>query len=187
MSKMCDDTKMQELLQAMQGQEDQIERVDAMLDEFPGDGRLHFLRGSMLIGKGRLIEAHRALTRAVTLAPDLAIARFQLGFFQLTSGEAENALETWGRLDRLPDGHYLRKFVDGLRCLIRDDFSNTIDNLQQGIAFNQENPPLNRDMQLIIDECRPLVDAARASEESGEAASETSLILQQFTKRPNLH
>jgi tetratricopeptide (TPR) repeat protein len=187
MSTICGDEKMQELAQAMQADEDQMERVEALLDEFPEDARLHFLRGSMLIGKGRLIEAHRALSRAVALAPDFDIARFQLGFFQLTSGEAENALETWGRLDRLPDGHYLRKFVEGLRCLIRDEFANTIETLQQGIALNQENPPLNRDMQLIVDQCRPLLAGARTVDESGESASETSLILQQFTNRHNLH
>jgi tetratricopeptide (TPR) repeat protein len=187
MSIMCDDQKMQELVAAMQADEDPIERIDALLNEFPEDARLHFLRGSNLIGKGRLIEAHRALSRAVTLAPDFAIARFQLGFFQLTSGEAENALETWGRLDRLPDGHYLRKFVDGLRCLIRDDFAGTIENLKQGIALNQENPPLSRDMQLIIDSCRPLLAGRSAVDTDGEAASETSLILQQFTNRSKLH
>jgi tetratricopeptide (TPR) repeat protein len=185
MSIHCDDAKMQELVQAMQADEDQLERVDALLSEFPEDARLHFLRGSMLIGKGRLIEAHRALSRAVQLAPDFAIARFQLGFFQLTSNEAEKALETWGRLDRLPDGHYLRKFVDGLRCLIRDDFKGAIENLEQGIALNQENPPLSRDMNLIIERCRPLLSGV-AQTESGDATSETALILSQFTNR-NLH
>jgi tetratricopeptide (TPR) repeat protein len=186
MSTLCDEQKMQELVAAMQADEDQSERIDSLLEEYPEDARLHFLRGSILIGKGRLIEAHRALSRAVTLAPDFAIARFQLGFFQLTSGEAENALETWGRLDRLPDGHYLRKFVDGLRCLIRDDFKGTIESLEQGIALNQENPPLSRDMQLIIDRCRPLL-AGAAAHADGDAASETSLILQQFTNRSKMH
>jgi tetratricopeptide (TPR) repeat protein len=189
MTQMCDDDKMAELVTAIQADEDQVERIDKLLGDFPEDARLHFLRGSILIGKGRLIEAHRALSRAVTLAPEFDIARFQLGLFQLTSGEADSALETWGRLDRLPDGHYLRTFVDGLRCLIRDDFAGAIDKLSQGIALNQENPPLNRDMQMLIDQCRPLLNGAAASPagDNAEAASETSLILQQFANRKNLH
>jgi len=186
MPAMCDEATMQQLVEAMQAGQDQLERVSALLEEFPEDARLQFLHGSMLISAGRLIEAHRALSRAVALAPDFAIARFQLGFFQLTSGEAEHALETWGRLDRLADGHYLRKFVDGLRCLIRDDFTGAIEQLQQGAALNEENPPLNRDMQLIIDQCRSLLARERAADQSGEAASETSLILQQFANK-NLH
>ena len=188
MSNQCSDERMQALvrdMQSPQNQVDPIERIDKLLAEFPEDARLHFLRGSNLIGNGRLIEAHRSLSRAVAIAPDFAIARFQLGFFQLTSGEAENALETWGRLDRLPDTHYLRKFVDGLRCLIRDDFHGAIDALRAGILLNQEIPPLSRDMQLIIDRCLPLL--AKGHDDGETAASETSLILQQFTNRPSTH
>jgi hypothetical protein len=185
MENLCSEEKLQALVQDMQsGQPDPIERIDTLLVEFPEDPRLHFLRGSNLIEKGRLIEAHRSLSRAVSIAPDFAIARFQLGFFQLTSGEPENALETWGRLDRLPDGHYLRKFVDGLRCLIRDDFAAAIVNLRDGIELNEENPPLNRDMQLLIDTCAPLAGAAPDDHLEG-AASETSLILKQFSGRTN--
>ncbi|MGE0828005.1 MAG: tetratricopeptide repeat protein [Hyphomonadaceae bacterium] len=180
MSALCDEESLQALVRDMQTHpETDLERIDALLAQFPDDPRLLFLRGSNLISKGRLIEAHRAMTRAVTLAPDFDIARFQLGFFQLTSGEADNALETWGRLDRLPDTHYLRVFVDGLRRLIRDDFAGAIESLERGILANQENPPLSRDMQLIIDRCQPLL---HGQAEDG-AESETSLILQHFVSR----
>lgn len=182
---LCGDQEMQDLLNTMAQEGDAVERAEALLQDFPDDARLHFLRGSMLIGKGRLIEAHQSLSRAVALAPEFDIARFQLGFFQLTSGEAEKALDTWGRLDRLPDAHYLRKFVDGLRCLIRDDFAGAIERLKAGIALNQENLPLNNDMALIIRECEPLL-AGAAKDAGGEATSQTSLILQRFTDRSNM-
>lgn len=179
MTGLCDDERLQALVTDLQaGSSDPILRIDEVLADYPEDFRLHFLRGSHLIGAGRLIEAHRALKRAVTLAPDFAIARFQLGFFELTSGEADSALETWARLDRLPEGHYLRKFVDGLRCLIRDEFDAAIANLREGIALNQENPPLNNDMQMIIDQCGALL--TRKIDEAGDAVSETSLLLKRF-------
>lgn len=181
MALLCDEAALQDLLTAMRSApNDQVERIDQLLTQFPEDARLHFLRGSTLAGVGRYIEAHQSLNRAVQLAPDFAIARFQLGFFQLTSGETANALDTWGRLDGLPEGHYLRKFVDGLRCLIRDEFAGVIQNLSEGIVLNTENPPLNNDMQLIIDRCRPLAAQAR---DGGEPGSETALILQQFAQR----
>lgn len=183
MSTLCSEDALQGLVQDVQSsdQSGAIDRVDALLLAFPEDPRLHFLKGSMLISAGRLIEAHRAMSQAVTLAPDFAIARFQLGFFQLTSGEPENALETWGRLDRLPDDHYLRKFVDGLRCLIRDDFPGAIAHLADGIALNQENPPLNNDMGLLIDKCRDLAQTNALARDDGPV-SETSLILRQFAR-----
>lgn len=181
MSDLCPDQRVGALVQAMQSDDaDCLLLIDALLDEFSGDPRLHFMRGSYLIGAGRMIEGYDGLSRAVELAPDFAIARFQLGFFQLTSGEAENALATWGRLDLLPERHYLRKFVDGLRCLIRDEFAAAVEHLRAGMALNDENPPLNDDMQLIIERCGSL--ASKPAEASD--VSETSLILSQFTRRP---
>lgn len=179
----CPDEKMNDLVQAMQSQESgATAQIEQLIAQYPEDARLYFLHGSNMAGAGRLIEAHDALQRAVKLAPDFAIARFQLGFFLLTSGEADNALEVWGRLDRLPNSHYLRKFVDGLRCLIRDDFEGAVTSLREGMVLNDENPPLNRDMQLIIDQCTPLASAE--ANDTSDATSETAMILRQFSRTP---
>jgi len=182
MTNQCDQSQLQELLDLYKTEApERIEATQALIVAFPEDARLYFMLGSTLIGEGRLIEGHAALARAVDLAPDFAIARFQLGLFQLTSGEADNALGTWGRLDRLHDGHYLRHFVDGLRALIRDEFSTCIEHLRAGIALNTENPPLNTDMGLIIGKCE---ETQAASQAPGEVPmTETALILQQFSQR----
>lgn len=183
MTKLCDEAALSALVQSVQSAPaGQLDRLDALLADFPEDARLHFLRGSLLIGDGRLIEGHQALVHTVALAPDFAIARFQLGLFQLTSGEADNALETWARLDRLADGHYLRRFVDGLRCLIRDDFAGAVQNLRDGIGRNTENPPLNNDMQILIDRCAPPLDTP---DDTVSSVSETSFILKQFMSPKN--
>lgn len=181
MTPLCDEATLQAYVEDSQaGKVEGTTRVDELLARFPEDARLHFLRGSMLIGEGRHIEGHDGLARAIALAPDFAIARFQLGLFELTSGEADKALDTWGRLDRLPDNHYLRQFVDGLRCLIRDDFMGAVVQLRAGIALNEENAPLNHDMQLVIDRCESILAGGKEGAEG--AVSETSLILQHFTK-----
>lgn len=182
MTNQCDESRLQVLLGLYSTEAPQrIEATQKLIGEFPDDARLHFMLGSTLIGDGRLIEGHAALTRAVELQPDFAIARFQLGLFQLTSGEADNALDTWGRLDRLPEGHYLRRFVDGLRALIRDEFARCVEHLRAGIALNTENPPLNNDMRLIIEKCEEIETRPNASSEA--PMTETALILQQFTHR----
>jgi tetratricopeptide (TPR) repeat protein len=182
MPQFADDATMEDLTRGVaQAPGEQVSRIETLLLAYPDDARLHFLRGSILIGEKRFIEAHQSLSRAVALAPDFAIARFQLGFFQLTSGEADAALETWGRLDRLPDAHYLRKFVDGLRCLVRDDFTGAIGALSEGIALNHENPPLSRDMTLLIEKCREHI--AQRGEQDGEPISATALLLRQFPPR----
>lgn len=181
---MCDEAELQTLMHAMQtNAADELARADELIAAHPTDPRLHFLRGSILASIGRSIEAMPALRKAVELAPDFAIARFQLGFFELTSGEAASALSTWGPLALLNEAHYLRRFVAGLTHLIRDEFQATIENLEQGILLNEENPPLNHDMQLIIDRVRSLHE----SHEPTDQASATSLLLDQFSDRTKLH
>jgi Flp pilus assembly protein TadD len=176
---LCPDEEMALLLEAMQSDApDEIARAEQLIDTYPEDPRLHFLRGSALAGMGRAIEAHAALSRAVELAPEFILARFQLGFFELTSGEAGRALATWGPLDAIPQDHYLAHFVRGLRHLIRDEFASAIAALRDGQAVNTENPPLNRDMQLIIDECTPLAEGAAPAHL--DEASATSVLLGQF-------
>jgi tetratricopeptide (TPR) repeat protein len=182
MDGLCGDAELQELMESMQSDSgDELEHTDRLIASHPDDPRLHFLRGSVLASIGRPIEALPALRRAVELAPDFTIARFQLGFFQLTSGEAANALSTWGPLAMLPEQNYLRMFVAGLTHLIRDEFSEAIAQLRAGIAANDENPPLNRDMQLIVDQTGALAAGNRGEESEGEAASATSFLLDQLS------
>lgn len=181
MNGLCTEEELQTLVNAIQNDEaTDIAQVDKMIRTYPDDPRLHFLRGSILAGIGRHIEAMPALSRAVELAPDFAIARFQLGFFQLTSGEAAEALGTWGPLALLPETHYLRKFVGGLTHLIRDEFREADAQLREGISVNQENLPLNRDMQLILDQIQTLM-ADAAAKPGGESASATSFLLDQLS------
>lgn len=183
MTNLCGDTELQELMRAMRSdQMDELQLADRLLADYPDDPRLHFLRGSMLAGIGRPIEAMLALKKAVELAPDFPIARFQLGFFQLTSGEAADALSTWGPLALLPEGSYLRMFVAGLTHLIRDEFEQSVEQLRAGIEANDENLPLNNDMQLIIDQTSSLMANAAIGEDDG-TASATSFLLDQLSGR----
>jgi len=184
--KLCDDQTLQDLVTAIQsGANDEIERTDRLLVEYPDDGRLHFLRGSLLAGIGRSIEALSALRKAVELAPDMSIARFQLGFFLLTSGDPEEALSVWGPLALLPDDHYLRLFVGGLTHLIRDEFGDAVRLLEEGIGANQENPALNGDMGLIIEQVGKL--SAKAQGDSADDVSATSVLLGQFAPNRTRH
>ena len=172
------------LVQLQQDSSSGTARLDELTRRFDGDARLHFLKGSMLAGSGDYPRARDEMRRAVDLAPDFAIARFQLGFLLLTSAEPITAQEAWGPLHGLPARHYLRHFVQGLCHLIRDEFGETIRELELGIAVNQENPPLNNDMRLILAEVRkkPLTNPNGPAE-----ASSAQLLLQQAMLRSTRH
>lgn len=177
---LCDDSELQQLIAAIQSDDgNDLVEVDRLLARFPEDPRLLFMKGSILASKQMAIQAHEALARAVALAPDFHIARYQLGFFELTSGEADRALSTWGPLLRLAEDHYLRRFVEGLTHLVRDEFASAIAELEAGLALNRENKPLNNDIKLILVECRKLAAEGAGDGNDGDLSA-TSLLLGQF-------
>jgi hypothetical protein len=155
-----------------------MSELDMALHEYPKDARLHFLKGSLLAGRQDYAAARDAMGRALALAPGYHVARFQLGFLLLTSGEAIAAQDVWGPLHALPPDHYLRLFTDGLGHLIRDDFAETVKVLEKGIALNKENPPMNRDMQLIIEQARE-----KMGRQDGPVSS-VDFLLQQAALKP---
>ncbi len=180
----CSESDIDGVTRAMDvSSEDGLRQTERLIAQFPNDARLHFLKGSMLVTLGRPIEAHASLCLAVHLAPDFSLARFQLGLFELTSGEADQALRSWEPLGALAEDHYLRFFVTGLTHLIRDEFAECVVWLRKGITRNQENQPLNRDMQMVIDQCTPLIDSKSAPVMADERGSETSFLLRQLTGR----
>lgn len=178
---LCNDSELQTLIAAIQGDDmGDLPEVDRLLARFPDDPRLHFMRGSILAGRQQPILAHHALARAVELAPDFHLARYQLGFFELTSGEADHALATWGPLLRLAEDNYLRCFVEGLIHLVRDEFDGAIAEMEKGIALNQENEPLNNDIRLLLAECHKLATGGPPAADGESDLSATSLLLGQF-------
>lgn len=176
---LASDAEIAELVRAIEsidtGEE---EKVGALIARYPEDPRLHFMQGSIFAGKGRAIEAHKAMSRALDLAPAFALARYQLGFFEMTSGEPERALSTWGPLLAAPHDNYLRVFVEGMTHLIRDEFAEAIGRFETGIALNDENQPMNNDIRLLIAECRKLIEQNEAGRD--DELSATSLLLSRF-------
>jgi hypothetical protein len=170
------------LVRIAQDQDGGVAEVGRVLGDFPNDPSLLFLYGSLAAGQRDYATACDAMRRAIDVAPAFHIARFQLGLLLLTSGEAITAQETWGPLHSLPSGHYLRVFVNGLHRLILDDFSEAVRLLEEGIALNHENAPMNRDMQMIVDEVR-----SKQMTGGPEGTSSVDLLLRQAALKPTKH
>jgi tetratricopeptide (TPR) repeat protein len=181
---LCPEDQLAEVVQRIGADEgNDTSELDVLLVSYPEDPRLHFLRGSLLAAGREYAAAVKAMRRAVEAAPDYAIARFQLGFLLLTSGEAHAAQEAWGPLHGLAAEHYLRRFVEGLTHLIHNRFDDAIDCLLDGIRRNEENPPMNGDMRLIVDEVRRKM----ADADSMAALSPAHLLLQQSALKSTKH
>lgn len=153
----CDDRTLAEAGQLMASpSEAASSALDALVARFPRDARLAFLQASMRVSTGQLVAAHEAFERTLQLAPNFALARYQYGFFLLTSGQVSGALEIWGPLDQLPDGDPLRHFIEGMRCLVRDDFDGVRNHFLLGISANTTNEPMNNDIRLLLTQIEAL-------------------------------
>lgn len=139
--------------------------LDGLIGKWPLDPRLHFLQGSVLAGLQRYEEGRKAMARALEIAPDFALARFQLGFLDFTSGHAVDAIGVWNPLGQLSADEPLRLFAEGLSQLAVDNFPEARRLLQQGMMHNRDNPLINADMQLILDEIEqlPIADGGNDS------------------------
>lgn len=160
-----------------------LARLDELLMDYAGDPELHFLRGSVLAGLGRFGEAQDALAVAARIAPDYLIARFQLGLLQLTSGDTSTAAATWAPLQSLDEDHALRLFANGLLHMAGDEFSEAVRLIKAGMDRNVAYPPLNGDMQMVLDQ----IAAPTETPPPGEEISSAHFLLQQYASKPTRH
>ncbi|NJM51317.1 MAG: hypothetical protein HC843_10995 [Sphingomonadales bacterium] len=190
---LCPDDELSKILELVGHDDDGgLKSIDDSLRRFALDPRLHFLRGSLLAGLQRYDEGRTAMARAIEIHPDYALARFQLGFLDFTSGRLVEAIGVWTLLFDLPDDEPLKLFAQGLINLSQDKFGECKKLLEKGISLNIANPVMNNDMQLILDEIVDLKDVQSEIEEQGartesrtvveedQAVSATSLLLKQF-------
>lgn len=124
-----------------------------------------FLLGAELAEERRYQEAETAYATAVTLDPQFAIARFELGVLQLTSGRPAVALVTWQALLALPEDDPLHLFVRGYAALVRDAFGEALHYFHAGMAANTANPPLNTNINLLVQKIEALQQAQAEPEQ----------------------
>lgn len=160
----------------------------------PHAGLPHFLLGAELASAGRMDEAEAAYSNAVLLAPDLHMARYQLGLVQFTSGRAALALVTWEPLFGLPAAHALQQAVHGFAALAQDDFGLAVEHFRTSMALNQDNAPLNRDLQLVIRTIEEHVAAPQqseglqeTSETDAQRSGELHVLLNNYQRSGPLH
>lgn len=157
------------------------ELLERAAEAHPADPRPLLLLAAEHMHEGRVDAAEALYIAALQRAPDFAIARFQLGLLQFTSGRPAAAQATWSLLERLDEKDPLRLFKTGLELLGQDRFDEARRWLREGIAHNASNPPLNRDMQMVLDRMDQVglgtPDAAHPGPANGEAAEPESHVL----------
>lgn len=187
MNPLCPEETLAELAElAARDTEQGLRRTNALLAEYDEDARLHFLKGSLLAALQRYAEAEAPMRDAVDIAPDFHIARFQLGLLLLSSGDAAKAAEVWHPLSRLDATDALRLFAEGLQHMARDEFAQAEAMLRQGLERNNAHPPLNADMQMVLERIREQAAAPPHAPAEG-ASSEAHWLLQVAAAKQTKH
>ena len=187
---LCPDDTMGSIIRQLQTDDaGGLATIASMQISYPLDPRLHFVRGSVLAGLQRYDEGRSAMARAIEIAPDYALARFQLGFLDLTSGRAVDAIGVWQPLFNLPEDEPLRIFAEGLTNLAGDNFAEARRLLNKGIELNTENPLISSDMQLILDEIKdsPQAPSTEISPDQSVPSSAAHMLLQQFELKDSVN
>jgi tetratricopeptide (TPR) repeat protein len=193
LTSVCDPAAFQRLVDAVAAADDAtaLHLLDDALIRWPTDGRLHFLRASLLAETRRVDDAATGFAAALAHEPSLHIARFQLGLLLLSSSHADAALRVWEPLDALDPADPLRLFRRGLTALTAARFAEAIDLLRQGIAVNSAFPPLNRDMQGVIDRASAQLAPAPAvtvpAAQPAPAESARHLLLAEYLASKTRH
>jgi tetratricopeptide (TPR) repeat protein len=185
----CPDPSMQSAIAILQGNDEAgLAELDRLLGKYPLDARLYFLKGSVLAGVQRYVDGRAAMQKAVEVAPGFELARFQLGFLELTSGLAADAAATWEPFGSLEPDAPFRLLSDGLNCLARDDFAEADRLLRRGMAANAEHPLINGDMQLLLDEIAgKIVPEGVTDGAAVDSPSAVHQMLQQFELKDSIN
>jgi tetratricopeptide (TPR) repeat protein len=155
---------------------DAVPELIGAIAEHPHDARPWLLLAAEHAGAGRVDDAEAAYISALQLAPQFAIARFQLGLLQLSTARPAAARATWEPLRQLEQHDPLRLFAQGLEYLAEDNFEAAVHWLQQGIAHNTNNAILNHDMQKVLDRIKQLPNDADGSDAAEEASGAHFLV-----------
>lgn len=124
--------------------------LKAAAAEAPADMAVAYRLGAEYAHLELFDAAEAEMTRALAGEQDHPVARFHLGFLQITRGRFEDALRTWQPLDALPDTHALRRYKQGFEHLANDAFAPALERLEAGLAASGSAPALDRDMRRLL-------------------------------------
>lgn len=118
--------------------------------EQPASGMPHFLLGAEYATLGQMDLAEQSFSRAVLLAPEWPIPRYQLGLLQFSSGRVASALLTWQPLLTLEEQSPMPHWVRGFAALAEDAFEEARSYFEAGLERNTEHPPMSADIRLVL-------------------------------------
>lgn len=123
--------------------------LKTLLEREPGQVHARYLLAAQYAQMGLMDRAEAGFRAVVAAAPQLAIARFQLGQLLLGKGDADQAAAVLAPLSGGDDA--LAAYARGLSALVGEDSVAAARELRAGLALAQPVPALAADMQRLLD------------------------------------
>lgn len=120
------------------------------LKQDPNNGLVTYLLAAEYAQVGMFDRAMEGMEAALKKAPDLEMARLQLGLLYTARDRLGEARPLFERLESLPLEDALHWFGAGLLALLDEQVQTCREALQKGMQLNRGNPSLNADMQRIL-------------------------------------
>lgn len=128
-----------------------VELLKTLLEREPGNAHGQYLLAAQHAQLGMMDRAEAGFRKAVAAAPDLAMARFQLGQLLLVKGAVDEARAVMVELAAAPAGQVLGAYARGLIAAASEDIAGAIAELQAGLACPQDIPVLAEDMRRLLE------------------------------------
>lgn len=149
-------------------------------DAQPDSAQVLALLAAHHMQQGEADAAEAAFIGALQRDPELATTRFQLGLLQFTSARPLAAFQTWQPLESLGDRHCLVLFKRAFAALAIDAFDDALLLLDQGIALNDDNAPLNHDMRMVAAHIQSLRADPGATPPAEQDEAATQFVLASY-------
>lgn len=123
--------------------------LNAALELEPKNAAVHYFRAAEHAELGLLERAHAEMIEALELAPEMDVARFQLGLLSLQLSKLDDARNAFNSLLGTSQDMSLREFSGAYLELLDERTSNAITRLTQGLT-DCSNPALKADMERVL-------------------------------------
>lgn len=159
------------------------EVLAAILVEWPDDPGTLLMRGEVLLALQRPDEARPFLEKAVELAPDRPRGNFQLAAVLQAAGEAEAALEHFGREIELNEANEVRIMAHTNRSIIFEQEGNwdsAAAEMEAVVAIDPDDPQYYGDLASLYLEAKNLpkvADTLARGDEAGFSSPQHYYIL----------
>lgn len=130
--------------------EDAVVLLKVLVNRTPAHSLGHYLLAAQHAQFGLFERAESEFRRAAELAPEFAMARFQLGQLLLVKGDAEGAVSQFNAVGG--DDPALYAYAEGLSALAMQQAAAALSALRRGLALPQTVAALTGDMQRLADQ-----------------------------------